>query len=239
MTQIPAGWYPDPAPLHPGQPPQLRWWDGRIWTEHVQLAQPVAPPAYAGPGPTPPPTTPDGVPLSGWWRRVGAYAIDSVLVGTVGSILTIPQQIQLQRDMQALVRRFEGGQAGPGNPPDVGAFFRDYVDILWPVMTWSALAGFVVWMVYSSLMLRFKGATLGKLAVGIEVRLRDRPGRLPWSTVLVRPFVQQGLALAVFVPVLYFALLWFPMLDGLWPLWDKKRQAIHDKVARTNVVVVR
>ena len=27
------------------------------------------------------------------------------------------------------------------------------------------------------------------------------------------------------------------LLDGLWPLWDDKRQALHDKVAGTNVVV--
>jgi uncharacterized RDD family membrane protein YckC len=29
----------------------------------------------------------------------------------------------------------------------------------------------------------------------------------------------------------------FTLLDGLWPLWDDKKQAIHDKVAATNVVV--
>ncbi len=27
---VPAGWYPDPAAVH-----QLRYWDGRVWTEHV------------------------------------------------------------------------------------------------------------------------------------------------------------------------------------------------------------
>jgi uncharacterized RDD family membrane protein YckC len=26
------------------------------------------------------------------------------------------------------------------------------------------------------------------------------------------------------------------MIDMLWPLWDDKKQALHDKVARTNVV---
>lgn len=36
-TQVPAGWYPD----HTGAP-QLRWWDGMSWTEHVQ---PNSPPA--------------------------------------------------------------------------------------------------------------------------------------------------------------------------------------------------
>jgi len=27
------------------------------------------------------------------------------------------------------------------------------------------------------------------------------------------------------------------LLDVLWPLWDDKRQAIHDKAAATNVVL--
>jgi uncharacterized RDD family membrane protein YckC len=31
----------------------------------------------------------------------------------------------------------------------------------------------------------------------------------------------------------------YPLLDKLWPLWDEKRQALHDKVARTNVVRTR
>ena len=28
-------------------------------------------------------------------------------------------------------------------------------------------------------------------------------------------------------------------LDYLWPLWDDKKQAIHDKIAKTNVVRIR
>jgi uncharacterized RDD family membrane protein YckC len=29
------------------------------------------------------------------------------------------------------------------------------------------------------------------------------------------------------------------ILNLLWPLWDDKRQALHDKIAATNVVVRR
>lgn len=238
MTQIPSGWYPDPSP-QPGQPPLLRYWDGRLWTEHVHPVQPPAPQAYAGPGPTPRPTTPDGVPVSGWWRRVGAYVIDGLLVSAVSTVATIPQQVRLQGDLGDLMRRFENEVAGSQNRPDFGPFFRDYVDLLLPVITWSVLAAFVVWVVYSSLMLRFKSATLGKMAVGIAVRLRDRPGQLPWSAILVRVLVQQGVMLTAILPVLYLALSWFPYLDSLWPLWDKRNQALHDKAARTQVVLVR
>jgi hypothetical protein len=31
----------------------------------------------------------------------------------------------------------------------------------------------------------------------------------------------------------------YPLLDDLWPLWDDKKQAIHDKLAKTNVVRIR
>jgi hypothetical protein len=31
----------------------------------------------------------------------------------------------------------------------------------------------------------------------------------------------------------------YSLLDDLWPLWDGRRQALHDKVARTNVVRTR
>ncbi|HEX6246566.1 MAG TPA: RDD family protein [Nocardioidaceae bacterium] len=236
MTQTPAGWYPDPAPqAGPQQPgaPRLRYWDGRAWTEHVHPSQQYgAPPAVTGP------TTPDGAPLSGWWRRVGAFVIDSLLIGVATSIVTIPQQVQMQSELDRLVRQLEA-DAAAGVDPDLGRFFGDYLEVLQPTMAWSAVIGFLAWTLYTSLMLRFKGATLGKMALGIAVRLREQPGQLPWSTVLVRALVQFGVSLAAVVPVLYFALSWFPLLDSLWPLWDKKRQALHDKAAATNVVRVR
>ena len=94
-------------------------------------------------------------------------------------------------------------------------------------------------MIYGSLMLRFKGATLGKMALGISVRLRERPGRMPWSAIVVRLLVQQGVLLTAVLPLLYLVLSWFPYLDNLYPLWDRRRQAIHDKAAKTNVVLDR
>ena len=42
MTQIPAGWYPDPDPDAP-EPKGQRYWDGQQWTEHVQPAPQSAP----------------------------------------------------------------------------------------------------------------------------------------------------------------------------------------------------
>jgi hypothetical protein len=48
MTASPAGWFPDP-----GNPQNVRWWDGQQWTQYTQPAQPVAQPvAPSTPQPT-------------------------------------------------------------------------------------------------------------------------------------------------------------------------------------------
>ena len=43
--RVPAGWYPDPAEIHPsGFATQRRWWDGTEWTHHTAALQtPVSP----------------------------------------------------------------------------------------------------------------------------------------------------------------------------------------------------
>jgi hypothetical protein len=56
-TRIAAGWYPDPAGL-----PQLRWWDGRMWTRQTADAvAPRIPPADAPREPDTAPTAPTPV----------------------------------------------------------------------------------------------------------------------------------------------------------------------------------
>ncbi|WP_382309849.1 DUF2510 domain-containing protein [Herbiconiux sp. UC225_62] len=66
----PAGWYADPAGS-----PQLRWWDGGAWTDHLQApaqAAPVAPayaqapaPQYGYPAASTLPPVPAGTPAYG------------------------------------------------------------------------------------------------------------------------------------------------------------------------------
>ncbi|RIJ70160.1 DUF2510 domain-containing protein, partial [Nakamurella silvestris] len=43
IVTVPANWYPDPAGS-----PNVRWWDGTSWTEHLRPApEPVAAPAQS------------------------------------------------------------------------------------------------------------------------------------------------------------------------------------------------
>ena len=238
MTETPAGWYPDPTPASAA--PSVRYWDGQAWTEHVAHG---ARPAYAQPAYAPPvgPVTPDGAPLASWWARVGAHLIDLVIVGGVGTLVTLPSQISMNDDLNVLMTELDAEE------PDFAAFWSGYLDIMREMMLWQ-LPVMVLALVYYVVMLRWKGATVGKLALGLKVRLRDQPGQLPWSAIALRVGFQNLQVIVILLLALgawqlalgLGAVLWLvSFLDILWPLWDGKRQALHDKVARTNVVKAR
>ena len=76
------------------------------------------------------------------------------------------------------------------------------------------------------------GQTFGKRALGIQVRdAGDAGGPIGVGRAAVR-YVTVGL----FVIVPFFII--FTVLDGLWPLWDRRYQALHDKIGGSVVVQV-
>ena len=72
------------------------------------------------------------------------------------------------------------------------------------------------------------GQTVGKRLLGIRCVDADTGEAIGFTRGLVR----QGV-----VAVLSVAFLFPALLDGLWPLWDQKRQAWHDKAVRSVVIV--
>jgi uncharacterized RDD family membrane protein YckC len=96
---------------------------------------------------------------------------------------------------------------------------------------WGALA--IVYLL--SLLLPFiyftvmhagaRGATFGKRAMGIKV-VREDGGQLGYG----KAFGRYGIVVVFWIFVLP------ALLDYLWPLWDDKNQALHDKVVGTLVV---
>ena len=75
------------------------------------------------------------------------------------------------------------------------------------------------------------GQTFGKRAFGIQVR-----DAASGETIGVERAALRYVVVGLFRVVPFFGL--FTLLDGLWPLWDPRRQALHDKIAGSVVVRV-
>lgn len=222
MTQTPAGWYPEPDPSYAGPPGRLRYWDGFRWTEHVTDPAPFAPPLpYEQPVSG---ATPDGVPLAGWWWRVLALVLDGLVALPLYALAAAPvvaaQWDNLSRWIDDLQYAADNGTADPPAP----ALFDASQGPFWALVGSVLVAS----LLYQFVFLAWKQATPGKLMVGLRVRLRERP-ELPVGTILLR-----------MLGVLLLGICWIgQLLDYLWPLWDDKKQALHDKIAKTNVVKIR
>jgi uncharacterized RDD family membrane protein YckC len=232
VTQTPAGWYPDPQP-QAGHPPYVRWWDGASWTEHAQPA-PGAVAVQAPPSERD--TTPDGQPLAGWWVRVGAYLIDVLVLVPILVLVSIPFWGHIGDVMGDYFHDVSNAMDN-GRPVPASSYVRDELQGTFLLL---GLINAAVSFAYSVGMLMWKQATVGKLCLGLRVRLRETPGPMPFSTVAVRWLVQfgPGVVLAQ-VPFVGSIGGLYGFLDGLWPLWDGRRQALHDKAAKTNVVRIR
>ena len=258
-----AGWYRDPAPAHPNAPTTLRYWDGKGWTTQVKQAskgerqawqaeiaeqqrewavlqvQQMQSAGYAGEPAalveTSRDVTPDGERLAGWWPRFGAVLLDGVIINIV---VAVAGWRFLQRIFHAAqlwgADYAEAAQAG-STPPTQEAL----MSAILPSMVTFGLIALVVRLAYGVGFLKAFQATPGKMVLGLEVRRREVPGPMSWGTVLAR-WGMQNAAMAIALVPLAGLLYWvYPLLDGLWPTWDGKRQALHDKVARTNVVTRR
>jgi uncharacterized RDD family membrane protein YckC len=169
-----------------------------------------------------PMTTPDGVPLAGWWQRVGARVLDSIFTFVLALPLTGYGYYRyfdgfLSWSKELAAQSASGSASVLASPP-------------WSVLQFafaSSIIGLLVAFAYETFFLMRTGATPGKKIVGISVRLRDRAGPPPRRAVLLRSACYY--AFSLLNPA--------NLLDILWPLWDDRKQAIHDKVAATNVVV--
>lgn len=259
-----AGWFRDPAPRNPDAPDTWRYWDGRAWTAQTRTGtkqqrrewrEQVAAErrlhlyalyeraqygdedahgqliAMTGPAPRSGPTV-DGQRLAGWWLRVGATVVDGCLVTLAGCLLGWPFLAQVvtatSRWLEAASRAQRTGSPVPD--PQV------LVDELGTSFLLASLVLVAVGVVYEAGFLRFLQATPGKLLLGLRVRPDGPDGPLAWRAVLLRATGKSGAAFLQVLPfgTVGYAVYWF--LDRLWPLGDRRRQSLHDKLARTLVV---
>ena len=162
-------------------------------------------------------TTADGVPLASWGKRFGAWILDGIIITVLGGIVGWLATPRLGELVDQMVRAAQAG--------DESQLLELQNAMTGPTVQFSI----VLWLVASAYCLVFwttSGQTPGKKALGISVRRADQPGPLPLGTAVLRRLVPLASQVVPFLS----------LLDGLWPLWDDKRQALHDKVASTQVV---
>ena len=238
----PSGWYPDPA----GSGDE-RYWDGGTWSQVTRpvggvYAQPVsqqqaAPQSqvpqygsqfqqqqiqqrYDGRAPYAP--SPSQPRIAGWWWRVLAAIIDSLIMLVPLSLL---QNLLFQDtilELNAWAERYLN--AALGGATELPAFTAGLIQgfLIYTLFTMA------VWIVYRTLMVARLGGTLGQLACGMRV-IRD--GDQHMATVGMGTSALRATLALVFqqIPV-------FNLVNVLVPLFNKKVQTFHDMLARTVVI---
>lgn len=214
---------PAPDAANPYAPPhQQQTYQPSPYEQANQYAQyPQYPPSqYPAPG-VKAIATPDGQALAGLGFRLLARIVDWVLVGIIGSVAGWSSLRTLNNQMTAVSEAFVAGDS-------------ERAVSLMSDLTRSGVANeltlvlLAVSAVYTILSIRFYGATPGKALCRIRVRAWDRPGNPRWGQSIVR-WVGGDLLGQMFLGI-------FLLIDSLWPLWDQRKQALHDKLARTVVV---
>jgi len=148
----------------------------------------------------------------GFWIRFSARFID-------GLIFTVPILIVAAVLLPNLIRAAR--QAGPASAPNPFAAFG-FVTFL--------LVGFLAGGCYEILMLKYRSATLGKMACGLKV-IRSDGSTLSWGVCFGRFFmwniVTSGIPYinAVLMPV-----------SAIMLVVDNEKRALHDRVCDTRVI---
>ncbi len=81
-----------------------------------------------------------------------------------------------------------------------------------------------------------RGQTVGMMAVGVRAVRDESFAVLGYGRALARAVIEGFFRLLSLLSI-FLGIVW--LLDMLWPLWDGKRQTLHDKVGGSVVLRVR
>ncbi len=169
------------------------------------------PPAYGSqqqPGPAA-----AGGQLAQWWKRLLAIIIDGLILGVPFGILAaiVAGAAANEATIDPITGEIESG----------GGALTGAVVLIYAV----ALIANVLY--YGLLNGGASGQTLGKKILNIRVRDANTGGPIGVGRGIGRYFVSLILGFACGIGTI---------LDALWPLWDQRNQALHDKAVNSLVV---
>jgi uncharacterized RDD family membrane protein YckC len=219
---------PVPPPAPPPGPPQAPPQAPPSFPSYPSA--PSAPPAPTGSYPPPPagqyPSSYPpggngnlgGVPYAGWGTRVGGYLIDVVIFIPLLVVLYIAFRHTHTLEVHLMVKR-KGGHT------------RRSLSLLSPLITAVAFVAYAT-ILYGGV----RGQTVGMMAVGVRVVRDGTHDALGYGRAFWRALAEQFLRILGTVTII-LGLIW--LLDMLFPLWDSKKQTLHDKIVGTVVIRVR
>jgi len=174
------------------------------------LDHPAPPPFPGRPPPGPPPPSTSGpVPYADFGVRLGGWLIDFLALTVLVLLVTAPLHVVHQVHVYVRGMHAFRYRVGP-----LGVL----LDALIVVLYGGILCGLP------------RGQTFGMMAVGTRVVRPRSEEPVGYPRAFVRAAFEYLMVVALILP-------W--IIDMLFPLWDRKRQTLHDKVVSSVVIRVR
>jgi uncharacterized RDD family membrane protein YckC len=204
---------PMPPPMPPPAPPSYPSTPSGGYPPPPPGGQ-YAPPGYAAPSYAAPGYgAPIGVPYASWGIRLGGWLIDLVIFIVIQGVVN-----RIVRGSNALTWHFTTKSNGGT------VIHYDRISFLAVIIT------FVIGVAYATILCGSpRGQTVGMMAVGVRVVRDTGHGPLGYGAAFARSLIEQIFRFTVIV--------W--LVDMLFPLWDGKRQTLHDKIVTSVVIRIR
>ena len=167
--------------------------------------------------------------LAEWWQRLLARMIDWVIVGVISSPLWIPAFTTYVNKLRSISNQYGGNL----NTPAAQRAIDHAGGHLFGKLFLAGLGAALILFAYDWVQHGLWGRTLGKRALGTKVVSASDRSKVSGGAAGGRAAV---FALPPIVPLVGGL---FALLNELWLLWDRQRQCLHDKAAKTVVIKAR
>jgi uncharacterized RDD family membrane protein YckC len=167
--------------------------------------------------------------LAEWWQRLLARMIDWVIVGVISSPLWIPAFTTYVNKLRSISNQYGGNL----NTPAAQTAINHAGGHLFGKLFLAGLGAALILFAYDWVQHGLWGRTLGKRALGTKVVSAGDRSKVSGGAAGGRAAV---FALPPIVPLVGGL---FALINELWLLWDRQRQCLHDKAAKTVVIKVR